>query len=116
MKNLVIFSTLVLLLLNGAAYAIFDNYAGYNALLSSAVLVVNGLLLLGVFLSGLKDAFKASLGILFPLGAFIALVLSFFADSTAKNDGFLFGCTVILVLQTLVFAATYYASKKYKQQ
>lgn len=115
MKNLILFCTLILLLLNVAAYAIFDSYMGFNTALSSAVLVVNGLLLTGVFLSDLKDAFKASLGVLFPLAAVIAFVLSLFADSTAKNDGFLFGTIVILVLQVIVFAAAYYASKQDKQ-
>lgn len=112
MKYFVLFCTLILLLLNVAAYAIFDGYEGFNALLSSAVLVVNGLLLTGVFFSDIKDAFKISLGFLFPVAALIAFGLSIFADTTAKNNGSIFGCVVILVFQIIMFAAAYYASKK----
>lgn len=104
--------TLLALVLNGLAYLVFDGYQALNAVLSSALLAVNGLLLTIVMLSRIKDAFKVSLGILFPVAAFISFVLALFVDGNAKNDGCFFASIAILVVQLGVFAATYYASDK----
>ena len=79
MKRIIILSTFVLLVMNLLLGAILSFYGSFNMAISSAVIVVTGLLLYLTDTIHLKDGYKISLMLIFAVSGLLEFVLSIIA-------------------------------------
>lgn len=106
MKSLTLIVSLILIVVNILAGLILKDYHIENVVMTSIVLIVNTLLLWWVARSDMKDGFKISYHILFPILGFIEFILAIVAPSRWENNYFLIGIILCLAFQAImVFAA-----------
>ena len=115
MRVLIIIISFILILFNVLAGIILNDYLLGNIVASSCVLLINGVLLLFVTNSEMKDAFKISFSLLFPFFGIIEFILAILAPNTWKDNIYYVCIISLLALQfILFFAAT--KTTKHNQQ
>lgn len=106
MKSLTFIVSLILIAVNIVAGLILKDYHTENVVMSSCVLAVNTLLMWWVAQSPMKDAFKVSFHILFPILGLIEFILAVIAPSQWENNYYFIGITLCLAFQVImVFTA-----------
>lgn len=106
MKSLSLIVSLILIVVNILAGLILKDYHTENVVMSSCVIAVNALLLWWVAQSNMKDAFKISYHILFPILCLIEFILAVVAPSQWENNFYFIGIIACFAFQAiLVFAA-----------
>lgn len=106
MKSLTPIICLILIVVNILAGIILKDYHVENVVMSSCALLVNALLLWLVAKSNMRNGFKVSLHILFPVICIIEFILALLAPSKWENNFYLVGIILCLAFQAIVvFAA-----------
>jgi hypothetical protein len=106
MKNLSIIISAILILVNVLAGIILKDYMKENIIMSSCVILLNAILLLIVANSKMKDAFKVSYHLLFPVFCIIEFILAIIAPNTWENNYYLVSIIGFIAFQAiLLFAA-----------
>ncbi len=108
----ILFSFLIILVLNLLAGLLFSGYEWANVGISSAVLLFNYLFLEWVRRSKLKDALKVSLSCILPVIGVIEFVLALMAPATVTENVLLMVIVVLLALQALLSMALNLVSSK----
>lgn len=114
MKRIIFLSSAVLLAMNLMFWFILSSYANFNVAVSSAVIVCTGLLLYLTDTICLKDAFKASLTLLFTVGGVIEFVLSLFAPSRYEDNWWLIVVVGMVAFEAVLLIITNTVSNKIK--
>ena len=114
MKRLIIISTIILLMFNGALGIIISAYQPTNVYLNSAVILLSGILLWIISSISLKDAFRISLTFVFGLLGVGEYILGFFAPSELSNNWFAILMIVILAVESIILLLTNFITNKNK--
>ena len=112
MKRLIIFTTIILLVVNGLIGFIITAYPPTNVYLNSAVILLNGIILWMVSSMQLKNAFKISLSSIFAIVGGVEYVIGFFAPTKLSNNWFVILVIVIIAIEVIVVLMTNYITNK----
>lgn len=104
MKNIVITLGALCFVANLLVGLIITAYAPFNMVLNSVVIIVNTLLLYALTVSSIKDGFKASLCLLYPIMGIIEFFLGLFAPDKWENNWYLIICVIFLFFECALYA------------
>lgn len=102
MKQIIIYTGIILISVNVLAGIIFNCYERFNIYTTSLCLFVNTALLWLIAWSRMKDAFKISLTILFPVFAIIEFVLMVLSPQTFKDNTYLMVTAILIAIQIII--------------
>lgn len=114
MKKIIILSSVVLLVANLLFGAILSFYGGCNVALSSAVIVVTGILLFLTDTINLKDGYKVSLMLLFAIAGVLEFVLSLIAPNRITDNWWLILVIALIAIEVIMLIITNTISNKIK--
>lgn len=107
MKNLILVIGIICFVANLLLGLIISSYSPFNIWLNSSVIAINTGLMYAIATSSVKDGFKISLSILFPLCGLIEYFLGLFATNTFENNWFLIIAVIILFIESILYAIVY---------
>lgn len=102
MKRIVIFTCATLLVTNFLFGLLLSGYEWLNVLLSSGIILLFGIFMLLIGVIQLKDGFKSSLYVLYPILGFIELVLSPFSPNRITDNWVVIVVTLLSVFQLIL--------------
>jgi len=111
MKNLTFIIGLMLILLNLLFGLILSSYATFNMVANCVVIAVNVLLIWLVGSIQLKDGFRISLSVLFPLFAIVEFMSIAFSRPQLEDNGAVIFVLLAIMLQVILLLGTNYVSK-----
>ncbi|MEQ9288692.1 MAG: hypothetical protein RIG77_17355 [Cyclobacteriaceae bacterium] len=111
MKNLIVISGIVLLLLNGLTFLIIESYDSDSIVASEISLLVSVLLLYLVAISKLDDAFKIALTFGFILTAIVKYILSLYFSMPFTNNYVFLVLAILTGIEVLGFVGLKYFSR-----
>lgn len=106
MKNLYLILGTIILVANFIIGMVITSYAFFNVGVNSVVIIANTLMMYAIASSSLSDGFKISLSMVFPLFAFVELILGFVAPDKFENNWYIVVLTLILVVEFILLAVT----------
>lgn len=101
----------LLLVLNVLLGLMLSSYQSFNMLLNCGVIILNTLLLLWIGEMELKDGFKVSFNVLFPLVSLIEVFVVTFAPQRWEDNGALLFVVLMLAFQIILIIISHYTSK-----
>ena len=113
MKRIVLFTCTTLLITNFLFGLLLSSYEWLNMLLSSGIIILFGIFMLLIGIVQLKDGFKSSLYVLYPILGFIELVLSLFSPNRIMDNWVIIVITLIVVFQLILLFITKVISNQY---
>lgn len=93
---------ILLILVNVLAGIIFTEYERFNIYMTSICLFINTALLWFISWGRMKDAFKLSLFILFPIFAIAEFVLMVLSPPTLKDNIYFMATAVLVAFQVII--------------
>ncbi len=112
MKKIILFTWATLLIANFIFGLLLSSYEWLNVLLSSGIIILSGIFMLMVGILPLKDGFKSSLYVVYPILGFIEFVLSLFSPSRITDNWVVIVITILVVFQLiLLFIASVISNK-----
>ena len=114
MKRIVLFTCATLLITNFLFGLLLSSYEWLNMLLSSGIIILFGIFMLLIGIVELKDGFKSSLYVLYPILGFIELVLSLFSPNRIMDNWVIIVITLIVVFQLILLFITKVISNRIK--
>lgn len=114
MKRVIILSSVVLLIVNLLFWAIHSFYGGYNAVISSVVIAVTGLLLYLTDSINLRDGYKVSLLLIFSVVGLIEFILSLIAPNRLTDNWWLILVIGLMAAEAILLIITNTVSNKVK--
>lgn len=112
MKNIEIYIGSLILLLNIVIGVIVSSFSLQNIILTSFVIVVTTFLMHILNKLKIKDGFKYSYIILFPLFSLIQYTLCLLAPSSIKDNWNIIICTIIFIFEFILILISKALSKK----
>ena len=101
MKKAFLVIGLLLLLANIAVGLIVSSYSLFNMCASSLVIVATTLLVAFMAKSGIKDAFKIALTLLFTLLGIVQFVLALLSPEQFKDNWYLIAIIVLVIIESV---------------
>lgn len=111
MKNIFVVVGSIVLLLNAMFGLMISAYPTFNCLLNSGVIMVSTLLLVLISTIKLKDGFRVSLGILFPVCSIAEYICGLCAPNRFEDNLSLIIILLLVLLQIIMLVLTNYLSK-----
>lgn len=111
MKQVIIIIGCLILALNLLFGLLLSSYQSFNMLLNCGVIILNTLILLWIGEIELKDGFKVSYNVLFPLLTLIEVFIVAFAPQRWEDNGALLFIVLLLALQITLLIISHYVSK-----
>ena len=102
MKRIILFTCVTLLITNFLFGLLLSSYEWFNVLLSSGIIILFGIFMLLIGILQLKDGFRLSLYVLYPILGFIELVLSLFSPNRITDNWVIIVITLIVVFQLIL--------------
>ncbi len=112
MKKIIILSSMVMLIANLLCGAILSFYSGCNVALSSAVIVVTGILLYLTDTINLKDGYKVSLMLLFTIAGALEFILSLIAPNRITDNWWLILVIALMTVEVIMLIIANSVSNK----
>ena len=106
MKRIVLFTCTTLLITNFLFGLLVSSYEWFNVLLSRGINILFGIFMLLIGILQLKDGFKSSLYVLYPILGFIELILSLFSPNKIMDNWVIIVLTLIVVFQLILLFIT----------
>ena len=106
MKRIVLFTCTTLLITNFLFGLLLSSYEWFNVLLSSGIIILFGIFMLLIGIMQLKDGFRLSLYVLYPILGFIELILSLFSPNKIMDNWVIIVLTLIVVFQLILLFIT----------
>ena len=106
MKRIVLFTCTALLITNFLFGLLLSSYEWFNVLLSSGIIILFGIFMLLIGIMQLKDGFRSSLYVLYPILGFIELILSLFSPNKIMDNWVIIVLTLIVVFQLILLFIT----------
>jgi hypothetical protein len=106
MKRIVLFTCTTLLITNFLFGLLLSSYEWFNVLLSSGIIILFGIFMLLIGIMQLKDGFRSSLYVLYPILGFIELILSLFSPNKIMDNWVIIVLTLIVVFQLILLFIT----------
>lgn len=114
MKRIVLFTCATLLVANFLFGLLLSSYEWLNVLLSSGIIILSSTFMLLIGILPLKDGFKSSLYVIYPVLGFIELLLSLFSPSRITDNWVIIVIALIVVFQLILLFIANVISKKIK--
>lgn len=114
MKRIVLFTCATLLIANFLFGLLLSSYEWLNVLFSSGIIILSGIFMLLISVLSLKDGFKSSLFVIYPIWGFIELVLSLFSPDRITDNWIIIVITLMVVFQLILLFIANVISKKIK--
>lgn len=111
MKSIILSVAGLALVINILCGLIISSYSIYNCGITSGIIILNALLLLLVSEITLKDGFRISLNVLFPLMALVEFIAGLFSPEKFQDNGILVFILVALLLEGVIIIITNHISK-----
>ena len=102
MKNAVIVTTAVLLVLNIIAGLVFSSFRPFNVVFTSLIIVITGLLLYLLRVVRMKDAFAISLSFLFIFLGIVEYIMGALSPDRFQNNSVLFVSILLIAAEALI--------------
>ena len=106
MKRIVLFTCATLLITNFLFGLLLSSYEWLNVLLSCIIIILFGIFMSLIGIVQLKDGFKSSLYVLYPILGFIELILSLFSPNKIMDNWVIIVLTLIVVFQLILLFIT----------
>ena len=106
MKRIVLFTCTTLLITNFLFGLLVSSYEWFNVLLSSGIIILFGIFMLLIGIMQLKDGFRSSLYVLYPILGFIVLIISLFSPNKIMDNWVIIVLTLIVVFQLILLFIT----------
>ena len=106
MKRIILFTCVTLLITNFLFGLLLSSYEWLNVLLCSGIIILFGIFMLLIGILQLKDGFKSSLYVLYPILGFIELILSLFSPNKIMDNWVIIVLTLIVVFQLILLFIT----------
>ena len=114
MKNLTFTIGILLLALNLLLGWIISGYASFNVWANCAVIIVNVIFIWTIASISLKDGFRISYNILFPIICIIEFLSIAFSRPTLEDNGAIVFVLLAILLQCVLLLAANHVSKSIK--
>ena len=111
MKNVFLTIGGLILIVNVLCGFVLSSYTLFNCVLSSCVIIVNVIALTVITAVKLKDAFKISLSILFPLMGLIEFVFSLLSSESVQDNWYIIFIIIASLLKCILLVSTSFISK-----
>lgn len=106
MKKIVIFTYAALFITNILFGLLLSSYELFNVFISSGIIILTGVFMLLIGILQLKDGFKSSLYVTYPILGFIEIVLSIFSPNRITDNWMIIVITLIVVFQLILLFIT----------
>lgn len=112
MNKIILFTCATLLIANLLFGLLLSSYEWLNVLLSSGIIILSGIFMLLIGILPLKDGFKSSLYVVYPILGFMELILSLFSPNRITDNWVVIVITILVVFQLiLLFIASVISNK-----
>lgn len=112
MKNIIFIIGSALLVLNLLLGLVISAYHPFNMWMNCIVVIINIILVYLASIVKLKDAFRISMLLLFPILGFVEFLCGFFVAPKWEDNFLIVLVLIMLFVQTLLLTAANYVSKK----
>jgi len=112
MKNIILISYPLLIIVNLVFGGIISTYASFNMWLVSITILINGILLYAVHLSDIQDAFKISLSGIYFVIMLIQIVLAILCHKEIMDNLLFIFYILAYVVQIVIGLIIFNVSKK----
>ena len=111
MKNLTFIVGLMLLVLNVVFGLVLSGYHTFNVCVNCGVILINVLLIWLLGVVQLKDGFRISLNVLFPLFAVVEFLSIAFSRPQMEDNGAIIFVLLAILLQVILLMGANHVSK-----
>jgi len=112
MKNINLIVGGLCIFVNVICGLVLTSYSTFNCIVTSSVLALNVGLIHLITTMTLKDAYRISMYVLFPIMTLIEFVVGLFAPQQFEDNGFIIFLAVALLLEGIILVVTNGISKK----
>ena len=102
MKIIVLFTCTALLIVNILFSLLLTDYKGVQVLLSNGIIIISGIFTLRIAALPLKEGFKSSLYVVYPILGFMEILLSLFSPNKI-TDNWVMIVIILMVVFQLIF-------------
>lgn len=114
MKKIILFTCATLFIVNFLFGLLLSSYEWLNVLLSSGIIILSGIFMLMVGILPLKDGFKSSLYVVYPILGLIELVLSLFSSDKITDNWVIMVLMLIVAFKLILLCVANIISNKIK--
>lgn len=111
MKNLTFIVGFMLLVLNVVFGLVLSGYHTFNVCMNCVVIIINVLLIWLLDVVELKDGFRISLNVLFPLFAIVEFLSIAFSRPQIEDNGAVIFVLLAILLQVILLLGANHVSK-----
>ena len=111
MKALILSIAGLCLIVNILCGCIISSYSAFNCGVTSGIIVLNAIIMLIISSITLKDGFRISLNVLFPIMAIVEFVVGLLSPEKFHDNGSLVFILVALLLEGIIIITTNHISK-----
>ena len=112
MKAIILSVAGLCLIVNILCGFIISSYSTFNCGVTSGIIILNAIIMLIVSEITLKDGFRISLNVLFPIMAIIEFIVGLFSPDRLQDNGFLVFILIALLWEGIIIIITNQISKK----
>ena len=111
MKSVILYIGALCLVVNVLCCMLLSCYHAFNCLLTSGVILLNMIIMYLVSVITLKDAFRISLNVLFPLFFIAEFVCGLFAFEHWKDNAYIIAMAFAILIEGVILIITNNISK-----
>lgn len=111
MKSIVLYVSLLCLVINAICGLVLSSYSLFNCLLTSGIIIFNMVLMYLVSILTLKDAYRISINVLFPLLFMAEFVCGLFSPEQWKDNWCIILISLLLLIEGIILIITNHISK-----
>lgn len=112
MKAIILSVAGLCLVINILCGFIISSYSSFNCGVTSGIIVLNAIIMLIISMITLKDGFRISLNVMFPIMAIVEFIVGIFSPDRLQDNGSLVFILVALLLEGFIIIITNQISKK----
>ena len=116
MKTIIILITGLCLIMNILCGCIISSYSAFNCGITSGVIILNAIIMLIVSEITLKDGYRISLNVLFPIMVIVEFVVGLFSPDRIQDNISLVFILIALLLKGIIIIITNQISKNYNYE
>ena len=111
MKSIILYISALCIVVNILCCMVFSCYSFFNCMLTNGVIILNMFFMYLVSVVTLKDAFRISLNVLFPLFFLAEFVCGLFAPEQWNDNTYIIIMAVAMLIEGITLIITHHISK-----
>ena len=112
MKAIILSVAGLCLIVNILCGCIISSYSTFNCGVTSGIIILNAIIMLIVSEITLKDGYRISLNVLFPIMVIVEFIVGLFSPERFQDNGSLVFILIALLLEGIIIIITNQTSKK----